>query len=202
MEKIELQILGISSGHTASSYTLILEEKNGSRKLPVIIGAFEAQAIAIEIEKIIPVRPMTHDLFKAFCHTFNVQVKEVVIHRLSEGIFYSHVICSNGTSDYEIDARTSDAIALALRFKCPIYSYESILQEAGIILTEMEAEEQEQEEENTPAYKKRKKETKDMDDASVDELKVMLDEAIDVENYILAAKIRDEINRREGTKEE
>src|SRR5947209_13086170 len=130
MEKIQLQILGISSGHTSTSYTLILEEVNGARKLPVIIGAFEAQAIAIEIEKIIPVRPMTHDLFKAFAESFHVNIKEVLIHKLQEGVFYASIICSNGKEVQQIDARTSDAIAIALRFKCPIYTYEPIMQEA------------------------------------------------------------------------
>src|SRR5687767_12179052 len=104
MDKIELQILGISSGHTNSSYTLILEEVNGPRKLPVIIGAFEAQAIAIEIERIAPVRPMTHDLIKSFATAFNVGVSEVLIHRLHEGVFYASIICTNGTEEHEIDA--------------------------------------------------------------------------------------------------
>src|ERR1700744_5453659 len=126
MDKIELQILGISSGHTSTSYALILEEVNGQRKLPVIIGAFEAQAIAIEIEKIVPVRPMTHDLIKAFAESFHISIKEVLIHRLQEGVFYASIICSSGDDVHQIDARTSDAIALALRFKCPIYTYETI----------------------------------------------------------------------------
>src|SRR5439155_11183898 len=114
MDKIQLQILGISAGHTSTSYTLILEEMNGPRKLPIIIGAFEAQAIAIEIEKIVPVRPMTHDLIKSFAKNFGVTVQEVLIHRLHEGVFYASIVCSNGNEVREIDARTSDAIALAL----------------------------------------------------------------------------------------
>lgn len=205
MKKIDLKILGISSGQGGSSYTLILEEKEGQRKLPVIIGAFEAQAIAIEIEKIVPVRPMTHDLFKTFAKTFGVSIKEVIIHRLQEGIFYSHIICSDGKQEYEIDARTSDAIAVALRFKCPIYTYESILQEAGIILSELNPETFEQAEkekkgaqepaEAQPSGKKQ------LNDLTIDELKQELNKAIEEEDYIQAAQIRDEINKREGGKE-
>ncbi|MEX0968242.1 MAG: bifunctional nuclease domain-containing protein [Bacteroidia bacterium] len=204
MQKTELKILGISSGHTSTSYTLILEEKNGSRKLPIIIGAFEAQAIAIEIEKIVPVRPMTHDLFKSLSESFDIKVKEVIIHRLHEGIFYAHVVCANGTREHEIDARTSDAIAIALRFKCPIFTYESILQDAGIILSDLEAEELEKDEKRSrksPSAKTSAEKPADLAKQSMDDLKKLLDEAIEVENYILAAKLRDEIRRREEGKE-
>jgi uncharacterized protein len=196
MNKIKLKILGISSGQTTSSYTLILEEEKGKRKLPVVIGAFEAQAIAIEIEKIEPVRPMTHDLFKTFATSFNVEIKEILIHRLHEGIFYAHIICSDGGKDIEIDARTSDAIAIALRFKCPIYTYEAIMQEAGIILSELSTEAADPPTE--PVKKKPKhKKKKDLEEYNVDELKDELKKAIDTENYITAAKIRDEIEKRE-----
>jgi bifunctional DNase/RNase len=202
MEKIELQILGISSGHTAASYTLILEERNGPRKLPIIIGAFEAQAIAIEIEKIVPQRPMTHDLFKSMAQAFDIEVKEVVIHRLQEGVFFSSVLCTNGSVEEEVDARTSDAIALALRFKCPIYTYEAIMQEAGIILTDIaEATEEQlqQEEEKTaaqPAGSTKTTAPENLSSMSKDQLETLLTEALDVENYILAAKIRDELKKR------
>lgn len=205
MEKIDLKILGISSGQGGSSYTLILEEKDGERKLPVIIGAFEAQAIAIEIEKIVPVRPMTHDLFKTFAKTFGVSVKEVIIHQLQEGIFYSHIICSDGNKEYEIDARTSDAIAVALRFKSPIYTYESILQEAGIILSELNPESFEQadpkkEETGASASGQKSSGEKELGDLSKKELEEELNKSIEEENYIKAAQIRDEIKKREGTK--
>jgi uncharacterized protein len=202
MEKIELQILGISSGHTSTSYTLILEEKEGPRKLPIIIGAFEAQAIAIEIEKIVPQRPMTHDLFKALAKSFDIQVKEIVIHRLHEGVFYAGIICTDGHTQQEIDARTSDAIALALRFKCPIYTYEPIMQEAGIILTDLENEGKEAAEESTTAAsssEKPKRSKEDLTQFTEAELETMLQEAIEVENYIFAAKIRDELQKRENT---
>src|SRR6185437_3510114 len=198
MDKIQLQILGISSGHTSTSYTLILEEMSGPRKLPVIIGAFEAQAIAIEIEKIVPVRPMTHDLIKTFAESFHVTVQEVLIHKLQEGVFYASVICSNGEDVHQIDARTSDAIALALRFKCPIYTYENIMQEAGIILSDLEGEMRpasEAEEEKKPRSKA------DLSPYKPEELEKMLADALDQENYVLAAKIRDEIKKRgEGEK--
>lgn len=204
MDKIQLQILGISSGHTSTSYTLILEEKEGQRKLPIIIGAFEAQAIAIEIEKIVPVRPMTHDLFRFFAEAFDITVQEVVIHRLQDGVFYANIVCTNGVITEEIDARTSDAIALALRFKCPIYTYENILQEAGIILSELEGTPSSEKKptpvsksEVTSSSKPKKKEKEDLSVLSKEELEKMLEEAIDVENYIFAAKIRDEIQKRE-----
>jgi len=132
MQKVQLKILGISSGNVASSYTLLLEEVNGERKLPVVIGVLEAQAIAIEIEKIEPLRPMTHDLFKMFSNSFGIRVKEVIIHKIHEGIFYANLIATDGTTSQEIDSRTSDAIALALRFNCPIYTFESVIEEAGI----------------------------------------------------------------------
>ena len=193
MDKIQLQILGISSGHTSTSYTLILEEMNGQRKLPVIIGAFEAQAIAIEIEKIVPVRPMTHDLIKAFADTFHITIKEVLIHKLQEGVFYASIICSGNGDVQHIDARTSDAIAIALRFKCPIYTYENIMLEAGIILNELEGEMRpisETEEEKKPRSKA------DLSSYKTEDLEKMLEEALELENYVQAAKIRDEIKKR------
>ena len=207
MDKIQLQILGISSGHTNTSYTLILEEVDGPRKLPVIIGAFEAQAIAIEIERIAPVRPMTHDLIKSFASAYNITITEILIHRLHEGVFYASLICSNGTEEHEIDARTSDAIALALRFKCPIYTYEPIMQEAGIILSDMEgapATKASESESSATSLSKEDKPKKPAEGSLTsydkDELEKMLEEAIDDENYILAAKIRDEIKKREEAK--
>ena len=197
MEKIQLHILGISSGHTSSSYTLILEETTGERKLPIIIGAFEAQAIAIEIEKIVPVRPMTHDLFFNLATAFNLTLKEVIIHKLQDGVFYANIVCSNGNTEEEIDARTSDAIALALRFKCPIYTYEDIMAEAGIVLGDTENESEEAPEvAQIPSAPKPKKTKENLGSYSDEELEKMLEDTIEDENYVLAAKIRDEIKKR------
>src|SRR6185369_8505884 len=140
MKKIKLDIVGLSYSQTQSgAYALVLGEAKGKRRLPIIIGGFEAQAIAIELEKMTPSRPLTHDLFKAFCETYDITVSEILIYNLVEGIFYAKLICNDGTKDVEIDARTSDAIALAVRFNCPIYTYEFILSSAGIILEDESA---------------------------------------------------------------
>ena len=135
MKKVRLEIVGLSYSQTQSgAYALVLGESSGSRRLPIIIGGFEAQAIAIELEKMSPSRPLTHDLFKSFAQTFDITVNEVLIYNLVEGIFYAKLICTDGTREVEIDARTSDAIALAVRFNCDIYTYEFILKSAGIVL--------------------------------------------------------------------
>ena len=135
MKKVKLEIVGLSYSQTQSgAYALVLGESTGTRRLPIIIGGFEAQAIAIELEKMTPSRPLTHDLFKSFAETFDINVTEVLIYNLVEGIFYAKLICNDGTKDIEIDARTSDAIALAVRFNCPIFTYEFILKSAGIVL--------------------------------------------------------------------
>src|ERR1043165_162658 len=135
MKKVRLEIVGLSYSQTQSgAYALVLGESSGSRRLPIIIGGFEAQAIAIELEKMSPSRPLTHDLFKAFAQSFDITVSEVLIYNLVEGIFYAKLICTDGTREVEIDARTSDAIALAVRFNCEIYTYEFILKSAGIVL--------------------------------------------------------------------
>ncbi len=206
MEKIQLKILGISSGNVASSYTLILEEVHGDRKLPIVIGVLEAQAIAIQLENIKPVRPMTHDLFKNFAETFNIRLKEVIIQKLHEGIFYSYLVATDGDEVKYIDSRTSDAIALALRFNCPIYTYESILREAGITMeiekekdSGQEIQDSMQVEEETEEKQKHTGE-KELEDYSISELKKMLDKAIAEEDYILAAKIRDAIKLKEQGK--
>ena len=206
-DKIELKILGISSGHTNASYTLILEEMEGNRKLPVVIGAFEAQAIAIQIEKIEPPRPMTHDLFRTFADSFNVSVDEVVVHKLQEGVFYANIVCKDQDGNLqELDARTSDAIAIGVRFDCPIYTYEHIMEEAGIYLSESGTEEFQQSgtppqaAQQSPASSGEEEKVKEGDLAkmSMNDLNDKLSKAIDNEDYILAAKIRDEINRRKG----
>lgn len=193
-KKVAINILGISSGHGASSYTLILEEVSGNKKLPIIIGAFEAQAIAIEIEKIKPPRPMTHDLFKFLAENFEIAVEEVIIHRLKEGIFYAHIVCSKNGVIHQIDARTSDAIAIALRFNCPIYTYSHILEEAGMTLDELTEEDTETT--SPPESTTQEEPTDNLSGKTTEELNEALEKAIEVENYILAAKIRDEVNRR------
>jgi bifunctional DNase/RNase len=137
MVKIKLDIIGLSYSQTQSgAYALVLAETGGKRSLPIIIGGYEAQAIAIELEKMTPTRPLTHDLFKSFAQSFQVNIEEVIIYNLVEGVFYAKLICSKDGKFSEIDARTSDAIALAVRFKCPIYTFESILASAGILLDE------------------------------------------------------------------
>lgn len=194
MDKIELEILGLSSSQSQSgSFALVLGEKEGSRRLPIIIGMFEAQAIAIEIEKIVPNRPMTHDLFKSFAHSFNFTVEEIVISDLKEGVFFAKIECSDGGRTIEVDARPSDAIAIGLRFGVPIYTYESVLSEAGIVLTDEESEKEPTTRSESKKEKPLKEQLKDM---SSDSLKSLLDEALKKEDYERAAKIRDEMNRR------
>ena len=196
MDKIRLEILGLSSSQSQSgSFALVLGENEGTRRLPIIIGMFEAQAIAIEIEKIIPNRPMTHDLFKSFAHSFNYSIQEIIISDLKEGVFFAKIVCNNGKKEIEIDARPSDAIAIGLRFDVPIFTYETILAEAGIEFTD-ESEEEIKEiksKKSTPSSGSSKKALKDL---SMEKLQEMLDAALDQEDYEEAAKIRDEINRR------
>jgi bifunctional DNase/RNase len=193
MEKIRLDIIGMSYSQSQSgAYALILGERNGNRRLPIIIGGFEAQSIAIELEKIRTPRPLTHDLFKTFADAYDIEISEVIISQFSEGVFYAKLICSDGSKIKEVDSRTSDAIALALRFSCPVYTYESIMSAAGILMEE-EAELLKQEE-PPPAD--------DPDDYlsfanfSQAELKEMQQNAIENEEYEKASKIRDELNKR------
>jgi len=199
MKKVQLEIVGLSYSQTQSgAYALVLGESAGSRRLPIIIGGFEAQAIAIELEKMSPSRPLTHDLFKSFAEVFDVNVTEVLIYNLVEGIFYAKLLCNDGTRDVEIDARTSDAIALAIRFKCPIYTYEFILKSAGIVLddetsapAEIESSAEEAETKEVASSEKGEYKSK-----STEELKGLLQTALDDEQYELASKIRDELNNR------
>lgn len=183
-----------SSQSQSGSFALVLGEERGNRRLPIIIGMFEAQAIAIEIEKIVPNRPMTHDLFKSFAQSFKFSVLEIVISDLREGVFYAKIMCSDGVKMLEVDARPSDAIAIGLRFGVPIYTFEPILSEAGIVLTEPDEEETlvSKEEPRKPS----KKTPEQLKDTSNDQLQVMLDEALEKEDYERAAKIRDEMNKR------
>lgn len=200
MKKIKLEILGLSSSQSqTSSFALVLGETEGNRRLPIIIGMFEAQAIAIEIEKIIPNRPMTHDLFKSFANNFHFTVEEIIISDLKEGVFFAKIVCSDGLKRMEVDARPSDAIAIGLRFDSPIFTYENILAEAGIVLTD---EADDETAEVKPEKSKAKKEVAtpkkgdDLKNFSVERLHELLKEAIDKEDYERAAKVRDEISRR------
>lgn len=194
MSKVRLNIVGLSSGQSNGSYTLILGEEQGRRKLPIIIGSFEAQAIAIEIEKIVPFRPMTHDLFVNFARAFGVQILEIEIYNLVDGVFHAKLICEFEGEIREIDARTSDSIALAVRFKCPIYTYEHIMSEAGMIFTEdMTEDDMMEEEEEVPTRKVGGGELSRM---SLDELEEKLNEALSIEDYQRAALLRDELNKR------
>jgi len=200
VKKIQLEILGLSSSQSQSgSFALVLGETDGNRRLPIIIGMFEAQAIAIEIEKIIPNRPMTHDLFKSFGHSFNYTIKEIVISDLKEGVFFAKIVCENDSKTVEVDARPSDAIAIGLRFNAPIFTYEKIMTDAGIILTdESDDEASDLTAEITKEEPKTSSTSKDkpLKDHSYDKLKEMLNKALEDEDYEKAAKIRDELNRR------
>jgi hypothetical protein len=199
VKKIKLEILGLSSSQSqTSSFALVLGETEGNRRLPIIIGMFEAQAIAIEIEKIVPNRPMTHDLFKSFANNFHFTVEEIIISDLKEGVFFAKIVCSDGLKKMEIDARPSDAIAIGLRFDSPIFTYENILAEAGIVLTDESDEEAEGKAEPKSKAKKEviSKKTEDLKNYSVERLNELLKEAIDKEDYERAAKIRDELSKR------
>jgi bifunctional DNase/RNase len=193
MDKIKLEIVGLSYSQTQSgAYALMLAESGGKRTLPIIIGGFEAQAIAIELEKMTPTRPLTHDLFKSLVISFEITVREVVIYNLNEGIFYAKLICDREGQLSEIDARTSDAIALAVRFKCPIYTFENILSAAGIMMDENAEFENDFADENL----EQESTENPMSSLSVQELEAQLNDAIDNEEYERASKIRDEINKR------
>lgn len=195
MEKVDLKFLRITYSHThAGAYALILAEKHGDRRLPIIIGGVEAQAIAIQVENIKPARPLTHDLFKNLCDQLTIHLKEVVINDLVEGIFHAKLVLDQGGNEVEVDARSSDAIALALRFDCPIRTYEFILSAAGLKVEDGD-EEKEAGENPEPAGK----EKKNIRNASADELQAMLDEALENEDYERASRLRDEMKRRGGT---
>jgi len=199
VDKIRLDILGLSSSQSQSgSFALVLGEEKGERRLPIIIGMFEAQAIAIEIEKIIPNRPMTHDLFKSFAHQLDFTVEEIIIYDLKEGVFFARIICKNAAKTIEIDSRPSDAIAIGLRFGAKIYTYEKILEEAGVVLSEddeeIELKESAKKIKDPEAASVKKEKT--MKDFSIKALHKMLSESLEKEDYEQAAKIRDELNKR------
>jgi bifunctional DNase/RNase len=190
MKKVKLSVVGLSYSETHSgAYALVLEEENGLRRIPIIIGSFEAQAIAIQLEKLKPPRPLTHDLFVSFATAFNIDLIEVNIYKLEEGIFYSNLVFQHNDEKIVIDSRTSDAIALALRFNCPIYTVPSVIEKAGIILNfEEEKDDDNIKEEDIRANPYAK--------YTIEELEKMLQIAIENEEYEKASAIRDELNRR------
>jgi len=193
MEKIRLEIVGMSYSQSQNgAYALILEEKDGKRRLPIIIGGLEAQSIAIELEKIKTPRPLTHDLFKSFAESFGITISEVIINKFNEGVFYAELICSNGKKKLEIDSRTSDAIALALRFGCPVYTYESIMVAASILMEE----DQENNKTEEPVLEEELPEETSFSEYSIEDLNQLLKSAIENEDYEKAVHIRDEIKKR------
>lgn len=196
MNKVKLNVLGISYSQTQSgAYALVLSEENGKRRIPIIIGGFEAQAIAIQLEGLTPPRPLTHDLFLNFSKSFGIEILDVQIYKLEEGVFFSKLHCDNGKKEIYIDARTSDSIALALRFGCPIFTTEDILEKAGIILdVEEEATGEQKKEESKQEQKDSEREA--LKNLTIDELNTLLEEAVMKEDYEKASRIRDEINNR------
>ena len=195
MQKIELEIVALSHSITQSnSYAVILGEVNGLRRLPIVIGGFEAQAIAVALENMHPSRPLTHDLMKNFMTAFEVQLQEVYICDLQEGIFYSKLVCHNTNDTIEIDSRTSDALALAVRFGCPIYVYEHILDQAGLANDKTEKI-------DIPTAITKTSERSDLAKLSLNELNELLNEVLEQEDYIRAIDIRDEINKRNEPKQ-
>ena len=199
MKKIELEIVALSHSITQThSYAVVLGEINGLRRLPIVIGGFEAQAIAVALEKMQPSRPLTHDLVKNFMNAFIIDLHEIIICDLQEGIFYSKLVCSSEHDTIEIDSRTSDALALAVRFGCPIYTYENILESAGILMEDTGS--------GTGKKKKAKQEVvveeqgntgnEDLKTMTLEELEALLGDVLESEDYIRAIAIRDEINNR------
>ena len=193
MKKIELEIVALSHSITQThSYAVVLGEVNGLRRLPIVIGGFEAQAIAVALERMQPSRPLTHDLMKNFMMAFNIDLHEIIINDLQEGIFYSKLICSSEKDTVEIDSRTSDAVALAVRFGCPIYTYDNILESAGILM-------EEDDKKKKVVVSHTDEGSDDLKKLSVSELEALLSQVLEHEDYIKAASIRDEINRRKGS---
>jgi len=195
MKKVELEIVALSHSVTQShNYAVVLGEKDGRRRLPIVIGSFEAQAIAVAMERMMPNRPLTHDLFKKTIEAFDIEIKEVIINNLLDGIFHALLVCEREGEKVDIDSRTSDALALAVRFKCPIYTYEFIMESAGVWENEGEEaatrpEESDQPEEETPPV---------LNEMSLAELEKSLRDALAQEDYEKAAEIRDEMNKRKG----
>lgn len=208
MKKIQLDIVGLSYSQTQSgAYALVLGEVHGNRRLPIIIGGFEAQAIAVEIEKMTPSRPLTHDLFKTFASSFDIHIEEVLIYNLVDGIFFAKIMCKDKDKSIELDARTSDAVALAIRFSCPIYTYDFIMSSAGIVIESNDfafleniatPASSEQKKEETTSNAPKEPSPSPYASLSIEQLESTLKKAIENEQYETAAKIRDEIERRKS----
>jgi len=196
MKRVKLKVMGISYSQTQSgAYALLLIEENGERRIPIIIGGFEAQAIVIKLENLEPPRPLTHDLFKKFADQFSIAVIEVMIYKLEDGVFFSKLVCNNGEKEYSIDSRTSDAVAIALRFGCPIYISEDILEKAQLSNSPAETEMVSPDEDESGT-----KRTTRYGSYTDEELYKMIDEAVKTEDYEKAASIRDEIEKRKKKK--
>lgn len=204
MKKIELEIVALSHSITQThSYAVVLGEVNGLRRLPIVIGGFEAQAIAVALERMQPSRPLTHDLFANFMSTFAIDLTEVIIYKLEEGIFFAKLICQNDNETIEIDSRTSDALALAVRANCHIYTYENILEAAGLYLDATEGQTEQGENKPQAAAPSASKVTstdKDLKNMNLDELNTLLQQVLEQEDYVRAISIRDEINSRNKNK--
>jgi len=197
MKRVKLKVTGISYSQTQSgAYALILNEENGDRRIPIIIGGFEAQAIVIKLENLDPPRPLTHDLFKRFADEFNISVTEVMIYKLEEGVFFSKLVCNSRDKEYSIDSRTSDAVALALRFNCPIFIAEDILDKAGITINSTDSEFSSSNETDNIFVSENNK----YDPYSDEELYKIIDESVKTEDYERAAAVRDEIEKRKKKK--
>jgi bifunctional DNase/RNase len=195
MKKIELEIVALSHSITQThSYAVVLGEIKGQRRLPIVIGGFEAQAIAVALEHMQPSRPLTHDLMKNFMNSFGVELQEVIISDLQEGIFYSKLVCYTENDTIEIDSRTSDALALAVRFGCPIYTYEHILENAGILMDDNVTKKERNESVGTQEDISSDREN--LSALGIEELHILLNEVLEQEDYIRAISIRDEINKR------
>jgi len=191
MDKIRLDIVALSHSVTQShNYAVVLGEEDGNRRLPIVIGGFEAQAIAVAMENMSPNRPLTHDLFMNSLQSFDITLKEIIINNLLDGIFYAQLVCERNGEIIEVDSRTSDAIAMAVRFECPIYTYEFIMETAGVVLDEGALEE------GKEKTKKKAPKKKALEDYSTADLENMLKEVLASEDYEKAAKIRDIINNR------
>ena len=197
MKKIELEIVALSHSITQThSYAVVLGEVNGLRRLPIVIGGFEAQAIAVALEKMQPSRPLTHDLMKNFLNAFAIDLHEIIICDLQEGIFYSKLVCSSENDTIEIDSRTSDALALAVRFGCPIYTYENILESAGILMEDTDKAKKKKAKQEVVVEETGATGNEDLKTMTIEELNTLLNDVLENEDYIRAIAIRDEINSR------
>jgi len=201
MKKIELEIVALSHSITQThSYAVVLGEVNGLRRLPIVIGGFEAQAIAVALEKMHPSRPLTHDLMKNFMSAFTIDLQEIIICDLQEGIFYSKLVCVSEHDTVEIDSRTSDALALAVRFGCPIFTYEHILDSAGILMEDSASKKKKSSSPTASVTTTESGTREDLKVLSMDDLTTLLNEVLEQEDYIRAIAIRDEINSRRKTR--